>query len=309
MDSVNHEIRAVFYGRVSTTKQTEASVGEQLRRCVEYAKNKGWTVGKDYYDMSTGMNTNRPGFQELMEDIGDWDIVIAYKLDRFHRSSRNITEWAESLDKNGRNFVAMDINIDTSNAVGRMIFGMLALMNQMEVELTRERTSMGLEAVKNEGRWVGKPPYGYDSLFKLTEEKSDKGILQKNAEEAATVKLVYALRTVTNRADRPMPLSTIAEILTTLSIPTRTGKVRWSNAIIKNILNKSDLYCGNYHDSEMTLMKYNWEAIFDNLPTSDDIPEDSDAIKLALEYSDSGKTTKESASEIGGSGFNFGEEE
>ena len=44
------------------------------------------------------------------------------------------------------------------------------------------RTKIGLDGVKNEGRWVGKP-ISYDSVYKITENDKDKGIFT-NEEEA-----------------------------------------------------------------------------------------------------------------------------
>ena len=35
------------------------------------------------------MNMERDGFKEMMSRIDEWDVVVAFKLDRFHRSSTN----------------------------------------------------------------------------------------------------------------------------------------------------------------------------------------------------------------------------
>ena len=147
-------MKAALYARVSTDKQSESSVQEQLRRCRQYADMKGWEVVDEFTDVGSGMNTEREGFQSLME--ADWDVVIAYKLDRFHRSATNAQLWAKHLDSVGRNFVAIDYDIDTTSIHGRLIYTILTALAEMEVELTKERTRMGLQAVKNEGRWVGK---------------------------------------------------------------------------------------------------------------------------------------------------------
>ena len=45
------------------------------------------------------------------------------------------------------------------------MFRIITALNQMEVEVTRERALMGLVAKQNSGKWVGKPPYGYDSAY------------------------------------------------------------------------------------------------------------------------------------------------
>ena len=152
----------------------------RLEEQKQYAEMREYEVVASFEDTGTGTKTDREGFQNMMNSIDDWDIVIAYKLDRFHRSSTNALSWATELNGLGKNFVAMDIDVDTSTAMGMAIFKIITALNQMEVEVTRERTIMGIQGVKNQGRWVGKPPYGYNSKYSETKDDKDKGILVIN---------------------------------------------------------------------------------------------------------------------------------
>ena len=66
-------MRAVTYARISTDLQSETSINEQTRRAVQYAEMKGWNVVDSFEDSGfSGMNTNRPAFQQLMERKGEW---------------------------------------------------------------------------------------------------------------------------------------------------------------------------------------------------------------------------------------------
>ena len=56
-----------------------------------------------------------------MSRIDEWDVVIAFKLDRFHRSSTNAQQWAADLNTIGKNFVALDIDVDTTSAMGMAV--------------------------------------------------------------------------------------------------------------------------------------------------------------------------------------------
>ena len=47
--------------------------------------------------------------------------------------------------------------IDTSNATGRMVAGVLASLAELELELGRERRSAGREARRTRGQSVGRP--------------------------------------------------------------------------------------------------------------------------------------------------------
>jgi site-specific DNA recombinase len=249
-------MKAALYARVSTDKQSESSVQEQLRRCRQYADMKGWEVVGEFTDVGTGMNTERDGFQSLMD--ADWDVVIAYKLDRFHRSATNAQLWAKQLDSIGRNFVAIDYDIDTTSIHGRLIYTILTALAEMEVELTKERTRMGLQGVKNEGRWVGKPPYGYDSVFAETGDDKDKGVLKLNEAEAEVVRMVFELH------EQGESLTGIAESLTTAGVLTKSSRRRWSTATIGDMIKRKTFYQGVYYDTENELKTYDWEAVLED---------------------------------------------
>ena len=248
-------MKAALYARVSTDKQSESSVQEQLRRCRQYADMKGWEVVDEFTDVGSGMNTEREGFQSLME--ADWDVVIAYKLDRFHRSATNAQLWAKHLDSVGRNFVAIDYDIDTTSIHGRLIYTILTALAEMEVELTKERTRMGLQAVKNEGRWVGKPPYGYDSVYAESENEEDKGLLRINPAQSEVVSMVFELH------DQGESLTAIAEALTSVGVLTKSGKLRWSTATIGDMIKRKTFYQGVYYDAENELRRYDWDPILE----------------------------------------------
>jgi site-specific DNA recombinase len=250
-------VRAVVYGRVSTDLQSETSVNEQLRRTKQYVEMKGWNLIDEFSDVGTGMNMERDGFKEMMSRIDEWDVVVAFKLDRFHRSSTNAQQWAADLNTIGKNFVALDIDVDTTSAMGMAVFRIITALNQMEVEVTKERTRMGLQGVKNEGRWVGKPPYGYDSIFKETGDEKDKGILRINKSEAEVVAMVFELN---NQGET---LTGIAEALTSAGVLTKSGKLRWSTATIGDMIRRQTFYEGVYYNADNELRRYEWEAILE----------------------------------------------
>ena len=92
-------MKAVIYARVSTEHQSEGSIEQQIRKCEEYCKFRDYEIVETYTDVGSGMKIERPGYEEMMSKIEDWDICIAYKLDRFHRSSANASKWADMLHK------------------------------------------------------------------------------------------------------------------------------------------------------------------------------------------------------------------
>jgi site-specific DNA recombinase len=248
-------LRAVTYGRISTDMQSETSIQEQTRRCKQYIEMKGWEFVDSFEDVGTGMNMERAGFQGLMERMDEWDVVVAFKLDRFHRSSANAQAWASDLNSVGKNFVALDIDVDTTSAMGMAVFRIITALNQMEVEVTKERTVMGIVAKQNSGKWVGKPPYGYNSSFASTGDDSEKGNLVINPAEADIVRVIF------DQEEKQQTPSEIANFLIENGIRTRSGSLKWASSTIKGIIENRDFYEGTFYNTDNQKQKYEWEAI------------------------------------------------
>ena len=177
-------MRAVIYARVSLEKQSDSSIEAQIKKCTDHCKYHDYNIVDVYQEKGSGTKTSRPEFERMMAEMNKWDICVAYKLNRFHRHIVNSAQWADLLHNNGKDFAVLDLQIDTSTPIGEFIFNLMSALAQMEAAETRERTVMGMQAIKNRGKKVGKPAYGYDSKFARTKNKDDKGVLEINAEEA-----------------------------------------------------------------------------------------------------------------------------
>lgn len=159
-----------LYIRVSTQEQADEgySVGEQEERLKNYCKAMSWQIHKIYVDPGyTGSNTDRPGLQNMIDDIkaGQLDKVVVYKLDRLSRSQLDTLYLIEKVFiAHGTDFVSMTENFDTSTTMGRFMIGMLAVFAQLERDRINERTMMGKEARAKSGKWHGgsTQPIGYD---------------------------------------------------------------------------------------------------------------------------------------------------
>ena len=120
---------------------------------------QGWDVVNIYRDEGySGTNVERPSFQLMMDEKGTWDVVVAAKMDRFHRNFRNLGDWADTLRGWGKDFAVLDIQIDTTTPVGMLIFRIMGAFAAMEAELIRSRTISGLKGKKNSGKHTGRPP-------------------------------------------------------------------------------------------------------------------------------------------------------
>ena len=101
--------RAVIYARFSCDKQREESIEGQIRECMAFARDKGYTVLKNYVDQAISARTDdRPQFQQMIGDARThgFDVVIVWKVDRFSRSRYDALKYKAILKKNGVKLVS-----------------------------------------------------------------------------------------------------------------------------------------------------------------------------------------------------------
>ena len=162
-----------IYVRVSTEDQAREgySLKEQKEKLLELCKYRDYQVYKIYEDAGiSAKDTNRPKFLEMMEDVkkGHINMIVAYKLDRVTRSSRDLEKLLEELSKYNCdiNCALDDINTDTAN--GKFFTRMLTVLSQLEIERTSERTKFGLNGAIKAGHLPGVLPLGYTKKDKKT---------------------------------------------------------------------------------------------------------------------------------------------
>ena len=252
--------RAAIYSRISTSTKTggtqsETSINEQVRRCEQYAELHDYHVVKVYRDEGfSGTNIDRPGYQQMMEELDEWDVVIGYKMDRFHRNVRNAGDWADLLQKREKDFVFMDLQVDTRTAMGMFVFRIMIAFAEMEADVIKERTRAGLAGKKHDGKFVGRPPYGYQSLFAVTGEKRDKGQLTIIEHEAVVVRQLFEW------FEMGLNFSQVSREANKNNLPTRQEGKKWSSTTVNNVLTKKPFYQG-FHYVDRELKAGSWKAI------------------------------------------------
>lgn len=105
----------------------------------------------------SGAVTKRQGLEELLASLQQGDTLCVWKLDRLGRSTIHLLQMLDDLRKRGVDFQAITQGIDTTNAVGRMLYGQLAVFAEFEREQISERTKAGMQAAKARGKHIGRP--------------------------------------------------------------------------------------------------------------------------------------------------------
>jgi DNA invertase Pin-like site-specific DNA recombinase len=142
----------VGYARCSTEEQDLTAQRDGLARL-------GVEPERIYVDHGlTGTNRDRPGLREALAACRAGDTLVVTKLDRLARSLPDARAIADELTKR---HVALNLGgsvYDPTDAVGRLLFNVLAMVAEFEADLIRLRTKEGMRVAKVKGHLRGKQP-------------------------------------------------------------------------------------------------------------------------------------------------------
>jgi DNA invertase Pin-like site-specific DNA recombinase len=151
--------RILVYARVSTAdknQKPEAQINE-LRR---YCEARGWNIAREIIDKGhSGSTDNRPGLKALMTLARrrEVDTVVVVKLDRLFRSLKHLVTTLDEFQALGICFIAIKDSFDYSTPSGRLLAGILGSLAEFEKALLIERTLIGLEYARSQGKCLGRP--------------------------------------------------------------------------------------------------------------------------------------------------------
>ena len=139
----------IGYVRVSDNDQTEALQIDAL-------KAVGCEVIYGDHGVS-GSVVTRKGLDDVLAALKKDDTLCVWKIDRLGRSTVHLLLLLDQLRQRGVDFVAITQGIDTTTAIGRMVYGQLAVFAEFERSQISERTKAGMEAARRRGVHIGRP--------------------------------------------------------------------------------------------------------------------------------------------------------
>lgn len=161
-----------IYMRVSTEDQAREgfSLSEQKERLEAYCKFNGYRIVEYYTDAGISAKTgnHRPEYDRMLEDgkQGKINMIIALKLDRITRSTRDWETLMDYLEKYNINIAFVNDDINTTTANGKMVSRIMMSVSQNEIERTSERTIIGLDGAIKQGHIPARAPLGYKHIDK-----------------------------------------------------------------------------------------------------------------------------------------------
>ena len=177
-------MKAVGYIRVSTEDQAKEgiSLDNQEAKINAWADLSGYEVEHIYCDAGiSGKSTeNREGLQKALKGIRRGDALVVYSLSRLARSTRDTLDIADYLKNKEADLVSISEKIETNTAAGKMVFRMLAVLNEFERDQVSERTKQVLRHKKDKGEWMGRIPFGFKMEDnRLVEDPEQVKIIQR----------------------------------------------------------------------------------------------------------------------------------
>ncbi len=221
----NRSSLAVGYTRVSTEEQAREGVSLDAQK----ARIEAWATANEtaligFFEdagISGSKAENREGLQKAIGMACERRaILVVYSLSRLSRSTRDTLALAERLEKAGADLVSLSERIDTTSASGKMVFRMLAVLNEFERDQVSERTSAILQH-KKAGREVYSPiPYGFD--------RNGKTLVPNQAEQEILTRILQL-------HSSGWSLNRIADHLNSDGIPAKRGG-KWFGSAVRSVL-------------------------------------------------------------------------
>lgn len=218
----------VGYVRVSTlTQEDNTSLASQREAIRVYCNAHGHRLVEIYQDIgSGGAVDHRENYLETLEKIREKSVdgLIAAKLDRIARNTSDVLYLVEEiLTPSRKALVVLDLGLDTSTPVGKLLLTVMAAVAALERDLIKERTSAGRKAKYNNGGYAyGAPPFGF---------KAEDGELIENGSEKETIEKIKEYRR------HGFTLERIAKALQVQGRKTKRGG-KWQKETVRKILNR-----------------------------------------------------------------------
>jgi len=142
-------MKVALYARVSTKEQNPDM---QKKALIEKAEREGWDY--EFFMEKESSRKTRPIKYALYQRLlnKEFDGVCVWKIDRWARSTQELSREVTMLFNKGVKFISLTDNVDLSSASGTLQFNIISAFAQFERDIISERTKEGLKGKKNVGK-------------------------------------------------------------------------------------------------------------------------------------------------------------
>jgi site-specific DNA recombinase len=226
---------AAIYARVSSEKQKdENTISSQTASLIEYARNKNYTVPKEWIFEDEGYSGSilvRPGLERIrdLSSEGELECVLVYSPDRLSRKYAYQILLLEEFSRNGVEIVFLK-SVEGRTPEERLLIQFQGMIAEYERAQIMERSRRGKRHRAQQGKVnvLSGAPYGYH--YEKKTEHSD-AYYKIDEAEADIVREIFRLYT-----DEDYSIGAVARRLNAKGIPTRSNKNGWERSTIWGML-------------------------------------------------------------------------
>lgn len=131
----------IGYCRVSTRGQAVKGNSLDDQKAAILEKYPGAKIVEETYSGAK----KRPIFTEVVESLGEDDMLVTTKLDRFCRSTKEGLEYVDMLMNKGVKIHILNMGLIENNPIGRLLVTQLLAFAEFERAIIKERMMAGKE--------------------------------------------------------------------------------------------------------------------------------------------------------------------
>ena len=241
-----------IYARISQDRDGDGlGVLRQLSDCRDEAQRRGWQVAEEYVDddISAYSGKERPGYEQLLRDIGSGarDAVIVWHLDRLHRRPIELEQFVQVCTRAGvQHVVTLHGDFNLGSGDGLLVARLLSAVAANESDSKRRRgRRKALEIAES-----GKPHLGGN--FRPFGYKSDRITIDPTESEV--------LLAVANRVLAGESLPSVCRWLDAQGVLTSGGQP-WRPQVLRSVLLNPRYQGLRSHNGEI-IGQAAWPAIY-----------------------------------------------
>jgi site-specific DNA recombinase len=227
---INPKGTLVGYARVSTDIQAEEGISMKVQdtQIREYAASKGREIKTICYDFArSGKDDHRPGLTYARQVLSRGDVFLVTNLSRLSRNTKDAITIKEELQDRRVSLVILDLNIDTTDAIGSAMFEIYSTMVSLERKQIGNKVSSAMKTHAASGNMNPRPPYGYRWVAK-------KQALEVVEEEQAVIGFIRELK----EREPEMSCRAVARALNEHPEFPRRGLKEWSVVPVQHIMER-----------------------------------------------------------------------
>jgi len=165
------------YIRVSTEQQRDEGSHENQRDRLETWADRHDHELTIFEDIAiSGQADDRPEYEAMMSQLGEYDAVAVRELSRFGRSLQRVLRDIERLQDGDVEFISVTEDFATDSAMGKAMLQMIGVFNEFWANLARERANEMVERRREQGEPIGRPRKVDDDTMQQIREWREQGL-------------------------------------------------------------------------------------------------------------------------------------